>query len=114
MQIDNQSTAINMANINMDGTQQRRPPPPPQGAVPQGLDSVVSSMSSEQQEQVTSMLSSLSKEQQQELKTFLDSNKEQAQHLSDAEKGAQFLNALNEITGNKSTTDSLLTVDTFA
>ncbi|GAA6184739.1 hypothetical protein [Aliiglaciecola sp. NS0011-25] len=114
MQINSQSSSINMSDINMDDTQQRRPPPPPQGAVPPGLESSVASLSSEQQEQVTFMLSSLSKDQQAELKSFLDSNKSQADKLSDEEKGSQFLNALSQISGQKSSSDSLLTVDTYA
>ncbi|MFA3791869.1 hypothetical protein AB6T38_12180 [Aliiglaciecola sp. SL4] len=103
-----------MADLNTDSTQQRRPPPPPQGAVPPGLESSVASLSSDQQEQVSSMLSSLTKDQHDELKAFMDSNKSQASTLSDEEKGSQFLNALSEISGQKSTTDSLQTVDTYA
>ncbi|GAB2676949.1 hypothetical protein Q4574_20445 [Aliiglaciecola sp. 3_MG-2023] len=114
MQINSQSSSINMADINLDSTQQRRPPPPPQGSVPPGLESSVASLSSEQQEQVTSMLSSLSKDQQEELKSFLDSNKSQASTLSDGEKGSQFFSALSEITGQTSSSDSLQTVDTYA
>ncbi|MAD15642.1 MAG: hypothetical protein CL579_06125 [Alteromonadaceae bacterium] len=112
---------INAANQSMNplassdvGRPKGPPPPPPEGGVPPGMESAVSTLSSEEQNAVTDMLSSLSKDQQSSLKSQLDSLRDSASSMSEDELGAAFKDMLTSLTGNQSSTSSINQVDTYA
>lgn len=110
MQIDRASGIDNVANLNMNGSEQR-PPPPPKGTVPRGLEDATASLSLDQQEQVSSLLSGFSKEQHDQLKLFLDNLKPDTDDMTPTEIGESFLAGLQDIASQKTVqTDALIDI----
>ncbi|MCL1068349.1 hypothetical protein L2735_16370 [Shewanella olleyana] len=116
MQINTQS--INIPNtqtqINTNSSDRPKgPPPPPPGTTPLGLEDAVSTLTDEQQTEVSEMLASLTKEQKAELKSSLDELKPLTENMSNEDIGSVFFEALT-IASMNSTEQESSGIDTYA
>ena len=114
MQIQSASQAVNPINTSEVNRPKGPPPPPREGGVPPGLESAVSTLSSEEQSAVTDMLASLSKDQQTTLMSLLDSLRDKGSSMSQEELGGAFKDILTSLSVEQSDSSSLNQVDVFA
>ncbi|WP_076537357.1 hypothetical protein [Shewanella sp. UCD-KL21] len=111
---NNISSQQNQLNTQSNSKPDRPQGPPPAGSTPPGLEKAVSSLSEEQQADISSMLSALSPQQHESLKLTLDELKPMSETLSKADMGEVFLTTLTEITNSSTQNETGSTIDIYA
>jgi hypothetical protein len=112
MQINSANQSVNSLAASEVG--RPKGPPPPKDGIPPGLESAVSSLSTEEQSAVTDMLSSLNKDQQSSLKSQLDGLRDSKDDYTQEELGSAFKDILTTLSDSGSDPTTLNQVDTFA
>ncbi|MDO6641718.1 hypothetical protein Q4557_17320 [Shewanella sp. 5_MG-2023] len=111
---NNISAQQSQLNMQSSSKPERPQGPPPPGSTPPGLEKAVSTLTEEQQADISSMLSALTPEQHESLKLALDELKPMAETLSKDDMGDVFLTTLTEIANTSTENDISNTIDIYA